>query len=56
MNRWRMHHCREQGYRSVDNWPSFWGPFHLLRADGLHPPGVGAAVLSSNIDRGLNQV
>ncbi|XP_030258995.1 ribonuclease P protein subunit p40 isoform X2 [Sparus aurata] len=42
-----VRHCREQGY-------SFWitGPLpgDLLRADGLHPAGVGAAVVSSNID------
>ncbi|XP_030253204.1 uncharacterized protein LOC115569317 [Sparus aurata] len=56
MNRWLARHCREQGYRFVDNWPSFWGRPHLLRADGLHPTGVGAAVLSSNIDRCLKQV
>uniref|UniRef100_A0A667ZVX6 SGNH hydrolase-type esterase domain-containing protein n=1 Tax=Myripristis murdjan TaxID=586833 RepID=A0A667ZVX6_9TELE len=32
-------------------WPSFWGRPHLLKADGLHPTGEGAALLSSNIDR-----
>ena len=56
MNHWLERHCREQGYRFVDNWPSFWGRPHLLRADGLHPNGVGAAVLSSDIDRCLKQV
>ena len=55
MNRWLAHHCREQGYRFMDNWPSFWDRSHLLRADGLHPTGVGAAVLSSNIASGLCQ-
>ena len=56
MNCWLVHRCREQGHRFMDNWPSFWGRPHLLRADGLHPPEVGTAVLSSNIDRCLKQV
>ena len=49
-------HCREQGYRYVGDWPSLWGRPHQLRADGLHPTGVRAAVLSSNIDKCLKQV
>ena len=51
MNHWLARHCREQGYRFMDNWSSFWGRPHLLTADGLHPTGVRTAVLSSNIDR-----
>ena len=56
LQQWLACHCREQGYRFMDNLPSFWDRPHLLRADGLHPTGVGAAVLSSNIDRCLKQV
>lgn len=56
MNRWLARYCREQGLGFVDNWPSFWGRPGLLRADGLHPTGAGAALLSRNIDRALQQV
>lgn len=51
MNRWLARHCSQKGYGFVDNWPSFWGRPGLLRADGRHPTGHGAAILSSNIDR-----
>ena len=56
MNRWLACYCREQGLGFVDNWPSFWGRPELLRADGLHPTGAGAALLSRNIDRCLRRV
>uniref|UniRef100_A0A4W6EZL8 SGNH hydrolase-type esterase domain-containing protein n=1 Tax=Lates calcarifer TaxID=8187 RepID=A0A4W6EZL8_LATCA len=56
LNRWLARHCSEQGYSFVDNWPSFWGRPDLLKADGLHPTGAGAAILSRNIDRCLRRV
>ena len=55
LNLWLAKLCDEKGLVFLDNWPSFWGKPGLLKADGLHPNGVGAALLSSNIDRCLRE-
>lgn len=55
LNRWLSQLCADEGFSFVDNWPSFWGRPGLLKADGLHPTGHGAAIISGNIDRCLRQ-
>lgn len=47
---WLAHHCSKQGFSFVDNWSSLQGHPDLLK--GLHPSGIGAAILSRNIHRG----
>ena len=47
--------CDFCGFGFIDNWPSLWGRPGVLMRDGLHPTGLGASILSKNIDRSLSQ-
>ena len=55
LNRWLAHYSSEQGFGFIDNWPSLWGRPGVLMRDGLHPTGLGASIMSKNIDRCLSQ-
>ena len=55
LNRWLARYSSEQGFGFIDNWPSLWGRPGVLMRDGLHPTGLGASILSKNIDESLSQ-
>ena len=55
LNRWLARYSSEQGFGFIDNWPSLWGRPGVLMRDGLHPTGLGASIMSKNIDRCLSQ-
>jgi len=55
LNRWLARYSSEQGFGFIDNWPSMWGRPGVLMRDGLHPTGLGASIMSKNIDRCFSQ-
>jgi len=39
---------------SVDNWLAMWDRPGVLMRDGLHPTGLGASIMSANVDSCLS--
>ncbi len=53
LNGWMSKWCQQNNIDFIDNWKSFWGRPDLLKRDGLHPSGGGAALLFRNMARSL---
>ena len=55
LNCWLSKWCSENNVGFIDNWSTFEGKPGLLSRDGIHPSREGAALISCNIARSLNQ-
>lgn len=56
LNAWMRRWCREEGFRFVRNWRTFWDKPNLFRGDGLHLNHDGTRLLALNIKKAAEQL